>query len=73
MTTLETLIEEAEDAPEAILQEVIHYLRYLKAEEVVAERHAARDMARLSESALAKDWLKPEEDEAWQYLAVETL
>jgi len=29
------------------------------------------DTALLSESALAKDWLNPEEDEAWSYLQLD--
>jgi hypothetical protein len=30
------------------------------------------DSALLSESALAEDWLRPEEDEAWSHLQSET-
>lgn len=30
--------------------------------------HAKSETAVLSESLLGKDWLKPEEDEAWQNL-----
>jgi len=32
------------------------------------KNHLANDQALLSESALSKDWLKPEEDEAWKNL-----
>lgn len=31
------------------------------------------ETALLSEAALAEDWLRPEEDEAWAYLQRETL
>lgn len=36
-----------------------------------AERLEVSDTALLSESALAKDWNRPEEDEAWSHLQSE--
>jgi hypothetical protein len=33
-----------------------------------APEEAASESARLSEAALAEDWNRPEEDEAWSYL-----
>ncbi len=39
---------------------------------IIQERHSSLseglETYLLSESALAKDWLRPEEDEAWQHL-----
>jgi len=64
MTTREILIEEIEKAPEPILQEVFHYIVYLKEKVEVDEFNGLL----LSESALAKDWSTPEEDEAWKNL-----
>ena len=37
-------------------------------EEVPAEDWQLNEAAILSESSLAKDWLRPEEDEAWKHL-----
>ena len=36
-----------------------------------APRNAISDIALLSEPALAKDWERPEEDEAWSHLQPE--
>jgi len=60
----ETLTRELEDLPEASLQEVLDFVRFLKAK--ATEEHL--ETALLSESSLRKDWLRPEEDEAWQSL-----
>ncbi len=68
MTRVETLIREAKDVPDVLLDEALDFLRYLKLkyQEV---RHTERfEALLLSESALAKDWLRPEEDKAWQDL-----
>jgi hypothetical protein len=64
MDRKETLIREVEDLPTAFLQEVLDFVQFLKAKET--QDHL--ETALLSESALRKDWLKPEEDEAWQGL-----
>lgn len=64
MTTKQRLINEIEKTPEPLLAEVLDFVRFLKTK-------AARERlepAVLSESSLAKDWLKPEEDEAWRDL-----
>jgi hypothetical protein len=64
MSTKELLINEIEKAPEPILTEVLDFVHFLKAK-IVREK---LDIAIVSESSLSKDWLKPEEDEAWQNL-----
>jgi hypothetical protein len=64
MSTKELLINEIEEVPEPFLTEVLDFVHFIKAK-------IARDklaVAIMSESSLAKDWLKPEEDEAWQGL-----
>ena len=64
MGTKELLKNEIEEVPEPLLSEVLDFVHFLKAK-------AAReklDIAIMSESSLSKDWLKPEEDEAWQNL-----
>lgn len=60
----ETLIRELEDLPPTFLQEVLDFVQFLK----VRANRGRLEMALLSESSLQKDWLKPEEDEAWQSL-----
>ncbi len=64
MSTKEILMSEIEEVPEPLLAEVLDFVHFLKAK-VAREK---RDLAIMSESALSKDWLKPEEDEAWQDL-----
>ncbi|NJL67221.1 MAG: DUF2281 domain-containing protein [Microcoleus sp. SM1_3_4] len=50
--------------PEFILEELWEFLQFLKIKYDKNKLEASRE----SESALQKDWLKPEEDEAWQNL-----
>jgi hypothetical protein len=60
----ETLLREVEGLPGALLQEVLDFIRFLKG-------RAGRDRlepALLSEKVLSRDWLRPEEDEAWRDL-----
>jgi hypothetical protein len=64
MSTRELLINEIEKVPEPLLSEVLDFVHFLKAK-VVSEK---LDITIMSESSLSKDWLKPEEDEAWQSL-----
>jgi hypothetical protein len=64
MSTKELLISEIEEVPEPLLAEVLDFVLFLKAR-IAREK---LDMAIVSESSLSKDWLKPEEDEAWQNL-----
>ena len=64
MNTKEELINEIEKTPEPFLSEVLDFVHFLKTK---ASREKL-DITVMSESSLAKDWLKPEEDEAWQSL-----
>jgi hypothetical protein len=64
MSTKELLISEIDKAPEPLLTEVLDFVHFLKAK-IVREKLG---IAIMSESSLSKDWLKPEEDEAWQNL-----
>ncbi|HPC95439.1 MAG TPA: DUF2281 domain-containing protein [Sedimentisphaerales bacterium] len=64
MSTKELLISEIEAVPEPLLAEVLDFVYFLKAK--MAREKLAVSIA--SESALSKDWLRPEEDEAWQDL-----
>ncbi|MCY3022181.1 MAG: DUF2281 domain-containing protein [Planctomycetota bacterium] len=64
MSTKEALLEEIEKAPEPLLDEVLDFIRFLTGK----LRSDGRLTATASESSLKKDWLSPEEDEAWRDL-----
>jgi glutaredoxin 2 len=63
MTTKELLFNEIEDAPEPVLAEVLDFVQFLK-----RKVRPGLETALASEAVLARDWLRPEEDEAWQNL-----
>ena len=64
MKTKELIQKEIEVFPEPYLEEVLDFIHLLK-EKATKNR---TETAILSESVLAKDWLSPEEDEAWKNL-----
>ncbi|WP_341738034.1 hypothetical protein [Microcoleus sp. CAWBG640] len=64
MNAKELLLKEVENIPEFILEEVWTFLQFLK----LKYNKDKLEASLLSESSLEKDWLKLEEDEAWQNL-----
>lgn len=64
MNAKELLIKEVENIPEFILEEVWTFLQFLK----LKYNKDKLEASLLSEFSLEKDWLKLEEDEAWQNL-----
>lgn len=58
------LFKKIEKLPENLKDELFNYIQYLKSK-AAKEKY---NLALLSESSLQKDWLKPEEDEAWNDL-----
>jgi len=64
MSKKELLIDEIDQVPESFLDEVLDFVHFLKTK-INRER---LNIAIASESSLKKDWLKPEEDKAWQNL-----
>jgi hypothetical protein len=64
MNKIELLLNEVKKFPEPLLDEVLDFVQFLKTK-IVMEK---METAIASESSLKKDWLKPEEDEAWQDL-----
>ena len=64
MSKKELLLKEIEQVPEPFLDEILDFIRFLKTKKIKESMH----ITIASESSLAKDWLKPEEEEAWQNL-----
>jgi len=64
MNNKEQLLKEIEDVPEEKIQEIIDFVRFLKAK----QREEESGITLVSEPSLARDWNKPEEDEAWSDL-----
>ena len=64
MNKVEIIKSEVEKFPEPLLDEVLDFVHFLKGK-IISGKMAT---AFASESSLKKDWLRPEEDEAWQNL-----
>ncbi|MBE0431466.1 MAG: DUF2281 domain-containing protein [Dehalococcoidia bacterium] len=64
MQIRDLILREIEEIPEEYLPRILEFVRCLEGE-VLAERIGT---AVASESSLKKDWLRPEEDEAWRDL-----
>lgn len=64
MTKKEQLVQELEELPDAAVDEVMDFVRFLK------KKHGAlpSESMLLSEETLKKDWLNETEDEAWKHL-----
>jgi len=63
MSKRELIARELDRIPEQDLEKLLAYMRSLR------EAHVEAAMPALAaESSLAKDWLAPEEDEAWASL-----
>ncbi len=60
----ELLLAEVQHVPEPLLDELLDFVLFLKTKSI-KERAG---LALASESSLKKDWLRPEEDEAWKDL-----
>jgi hypothetical protein len=58
------IAKEIEQVPEALLEEVLDFGRFLKTKHMQEKL----EITLLSESSLKKDWLGPEEDQAWKNL-----
>ncbi|MFM5993722.1 MAG: DUF2281 domain-containing protein [Dolichospermum sp.] len=65
MTIKEQITQELEKLPEPVLQEVFDFVQFLRTKQ---QQKQMLEITIMSESSLAKDWLKPEEDAAWQNL-----
>ena len=65
MTIKEQITQELENLPEPLLQEILDFVQFLQ---VKHQQMNTRQITILSESSLQKDWLRPEEEAAWQDL-----
>ena len=61
MAAINQLINEIETLPAEYFQEVMDFIKNIKAKKL----SSIPETAILSEQSLAKDWDTPEEDEAW--------
>ncbi len=64
MSKKDLIASELEQVPDRLLDEVLDFVRFIKAKEAAP----TFETAFLSEAALAKDWLTSEESEAWRDL-----
>lgn len=64
MSTFDSVVREIQQVPEPLLEEVLDFVRFLKSKLL----REAFDAAVASEPALARDWNRPEEDDAWRAL-----
>lgn len=64
MSKKEILLSEIEQVPEPFLDELLDFVHFLKTKNI----NDRMDISVASEFSLKKDWLKPEDDEAWQDL-----
>ncbi len=61
---MDQIIAELNVFPEKLMDEVLDYINYLKGKLI----KQGIETAIMSESSLKKDWLRPEEDKAWEDL-----
>jgi hypothetical protein len=64
VTKRDVLLTEIQQTPEPLLDEILGFVRLLKQ----APLEESLELAFASESVLKRDWLRPEEDDAWRDL-----
>ena len=69
MNQVEYLVKEIQSLPPSLIMEIADYIGYIKKKHNInTQELMVDDITLASESSLAKDWLKPEEEEAWRNL-----
>ncbi len=68
MISREAIVKEIKNLPPHLLEEVAEYIDFIKYKKAKNKNLKTEDITLASEECLAKDWLKPEEDEAWKDL-----
>lgn len=66
------LLKTIEELPPDTLDEVVDFVEFVKARCKKEDDWGPHDAMLLSEAALAREWLTPEEDEAWAPFQKET-
>ena len=64
MEVKQIILKEIDRVPNEYLFEILNFIRFLETKSVEQKM----ELALMSESSLKKDWLKPEEDIAWEDL-----
>jgi len=64
MSKKELLSKEIEQLPDPLVEQILDFARFLK----LKMTRESLEPTLLSESSLRKDWLREEEDKAWQDL-----
>ena len=64
VTKVELIVNEIEQVPESLLEEILDFIRFLK----IKDRTNKLETMIASESSLKRDWMRPEEDYAWRDL-----
>jgi hypothetical protein len=62
------LLDEIKKLPDGLLDEIYNYLQYVKFKTLHKKQTEIIETAFASQDILSKDWLKPEEDKAWENL-----
>ncbi|PIU84034.1 MAG: DUF2281 domain-containing protein [Elusimicrobia bacterium CG06_land_8_20_14_3_00_38_11] len=65
MNRKELLLNEINRIPEPLIDEALDFIRFLKSK---IKNKKQKDTAILSVTSLKKDWLKSEENKAWENL-----
>ena len=68
MINKEVLVKKIESLPSDLLKEVADFIDFIEYKGKKNNDLKANDITLASEKSLAKDWLKPEEEEAWKDL-----
>lgn len=65
MINRETLLKKIESLPPYLLGEVDDYIDFIQFKKMKSNNAKIDNITLASQESLSKDWLKPEEDEAW--------
>lgn len=68
MVSRESLIKKIEILPPYLLQEIADYIDFIEHKKSRKSNLGVSNITLASEKSLSKDWLKPEEDKAWEDL-----
>jgi len=68
MISRELLVRKIEILPPYLLQDVADYIDFVEYKKYRKNSTKISDITLASEKSLSKDWLKPEEEDAWENL-----